>query len=254
MRQRGIHVGASVRVPFDKLLYPGRIRAWHESGLCTVEFDDGEVYHDVGAFELKPMEHEAEGGRLVETATAIQPSDEQLEDLKQQQEVWEEMKLPPASISPGRCHGGEHHCGGDLCFPNLTLMHSACGHRMPLFPMVAGAAVAFDAANLCHGTTEHEEPDKRADGCGAHVSFACQVPAAVLGLCGSNGSWQKVHKGLLDLAEQDERGSWAGKDVVRLPVLNFADVPPPTGRLTADLEHMCPLAWRRVVRSKRNRS
>ena len=242
-------VGAAVRVLFDKLLYPGTIRAWHASGLCTVGFDDGEVHHDVAAFELKPMRQVAARGRIEEPATAIQPSDGQLTDAKAKLEAWD-LKLPAASISPSRCHGGRQHCGGDLCFPNLTLLHAKCGHRMPLFPMVAGAVVAFDAATLCHGTTEHEDPAKRATGCGSHVSFACQVPAAILGVSSSAGTWQKVHQRVLDLARIDERSHWSGSDVVRLPVLNYTDVPSPTGRLKVDLEHMCPLAWRRVVSSK----
>ena len=247
----GVGVGSAVRVLFDKLLYPGTIRAWHASGLCTVEFDDGEVHHDVASSELKPIRQVASrGGRIEEPATAIQPSDEQLTDAKAKLEKTWDFNLPPASISPSRCLGGKHHCGGDLCFPNLTLLHEKCGHRMPLFPMVAGAAVAFDAATLCHGTTEHEDPAMRAEGCGAHVSFACQVPAAVLGVSTSAGTWQKVHQSVLDLARMDERSHWSGSDVVRLPVLNFANVPSPTGRLEVDLKHMCPLAWRRVVSSK----
>ena len=175
---------SNVYVPFsDGTLQPGTIihkrPKESEAGfLFTVQFEDGGVQSDVEEHELRHDTVAATEGESPDHA--IPPSDEQLAALPELRE------LPPHSLQESRLVGGSEHCGGDLCFPNVTLAHPELGQRMPLFMMQPGAAATFAGATLCHGTTAHHAESKRSPGCAAHVSFAVQTPAATLGLTNSS--------------------------------------------------------------------
>lgn len=139
------------------------------------------------------------------------------------------------------------HCGGDLCFPNLTLAHEAADgrFRMPLFMMAPGAVALFAGATLCHCTTGHHEKAQRKPQCEAHISFAVQTPATVLGLGGQPAKRHELHNRLLELGTNDLRERW--HDAVWLPVWHFRDKPSPHARLDYSESEMCVLRWRRIV-------
>lgn len=245
-------IGTSVRVLFDdRLKYPGTVTAWHrKSGRCTVVFEDGDVHPDIAPDELLPVPP-GEALRTTEPATVISPTDRQLLAAEaraaQEQHATEPQSLPRRSIAPHSCPGGDYHCGGDLCFPNLTLAHAEYGHKIPLFVMVPGAAAAFDAATLCHGSTEHDRPGDRATGCLAHISFACQTPSAVLGLR-TEAERLAVHREMVGgIGQKDAASHWSDADVVWLPVFQFSGVPAPEGYLKYEPEHMQPLPFCRIA-------
>ena len=121
---------------------------------------------------------------------------------------------------------------------------------MPLFAMVPGAAAAFEGSELCHGTTEHDVPEARATGCGAHVSFAVQTPAAMLGLARQAPACKAVHERARAGAASDA-ASAGWRDATWLPVHNAGACEPrlaaPTVRLAHDAAIMAVLPWRKVV-------
>ena len=257
--------GAHVRVRFDRrYLHAGTVTAWHASGLCSVRFDDGDVLHDVepselladrDSFGLSTAPNVSTPVLQTEPPTAIEPCTSQLELASLQLNVGDccrrirmlAARLPLRSIVPDMCPGGGLHCGGDLCFPNLTLAHPGCGHKMPVFVMLPGAVAAFDAVTLCHGTTQFRDSIcDGADGCGASISFACQTTAAVLGL-NTRKEREAAHQEMLAVGQKDARVSWSGADVVWLPVFQFSEVKAPHGHLQFDVEQMHALPYRRIA-------
>ena len=155
--------------------------------------------------------------------------------------------MPPmlaADIMPD----GSRHCGGDLLFPLLTLVRGDFRARMPLFVMKSGAIALFSGSDLMHGTTEHHGRKLRARGCKAHVSFAVQTPAPVLG--GSRGSdrVRELHRKLMGLGGEDAAaadGNWA--DAVHLAVQHTPDGPTPQVKLSYNPEVMVALPYVKVV-------
>ena len=122
--------------------------------------------------------------------------------------------------------GGRKHCGGDLLFTDMILLHPLFAYRMPLFMMAPGAVAMFAGADAHHGTCAHHARDKRAAGCKAHISFAVQTPAASVRLSGA--ARREVHQVLLHAGAADVRarnGYWA--DAVWLPVFHNPQQQPP---------------------------
>ena len=205
----------------------------------TVRFADGEKAYDVRQEEMKAaraVEPRAEP-LAVKRPTAVQ-----LEKLRTRPGSFD--PLPAASIPAEYMVGGSTHCGGDLCFPNLTLAHPHLGYRMPVFMMAPGSVASFQGAALCHGTTEHHA--KRFPGCTAHVSFAVQTPALTLGLPNQLGKRCELEAELAAGAAIDARDPhW--QDATWLPVWHFREAAAPTTRLFHDELLMCALPYKRIV-------
>ena len=131
---------------------------------------------------------------------------------------------------------------------HLTLAQEAVDvgrFRMPLFMMAPGAVALFAGATLCHCTTRHHEVAQRKSRCEAHVSFAVQTPATVLGMGGKCAERHELHDRLLELGTIDLREMWP--DAMWLPVWHFHEKPSPQARLDYSESEMCVLPWRRIV-------
>ena len=212
--------------------------------LYSMELDGGGLLNDLLECDLKTGPEKQ--GSAAAPPLATRPSDDLLQSTR---EHLEKAPLPPpsASLAKDFCPGGRSHCGGDLCFPNLTLAHEAADgrFRMPLFMMAPGAVALFAGATLCHCTTGHHKEAQRKPHCEAHVSFAVQTPATVLGLGGQPAERHELHNRLLELGTNDLRERW--HDAVWLPVWHFRDKPSPHARLDYSESEMCVLRWRRIV-------
>ena len=236
-------VGARVAVTFQNHTkrFAGLVTACRSqpSGrpLYDVDFDDGEHERNLPEEELKP-------GPAVEAAEewieAILPNDTEVARVAREQ-AWLPTPNLPDEIQPG----GSSHCGGDLCFPNMTLAHEPGRYRMPLFMMQPRAVALFSGCDSCHCTTEHHDRSQRRPGCEAHVSFAVQTPASVLGMSSRADDRQELHRELLELGTADVRKLWS--DAVWVPVWHFKETPAPHARLGYTEQHMCVLPWQRVV-------
>ena len=147
--------------------------------------------------------------------------------------------LLPEHIMPN----GSHHCGGDLNFPGLYFADG----RTAYFVMPTGAVAIFPAADLDHGTVEHEEEESRdcaTRGASGHFSFAVQTPAPVLGVKGDER--EKCHTDLLNAGARDAETLW--EDAQWLPVHVGANQREGEGkRLHFDPAVMHVLPWQRVV-------
>jgi len=213
--------------------------------LYSVELDgDDELLTDLLESDLKTGP--GEPGTAAAPPLATRPSADLLQSTREHLEK-APLPPPPASLAEDLCPGGRSHCGGDLCFPNLTLAHEAADgrFRMPLFMMAPGAVALFAGATLCHCTTGHHEKAQRKPQCEAHISFAVQTPATVLGLGGQPAKRHELHNRLLELGTNDLRERW--HDAVWLPVWHFRDKPSPHARLDYSESEMCVLRWRRIV-------
>ena len=231
-------VGARVAVAFQnrKNLFTGSVTACSSqpSGrpLYCVNFDDGEVHDSIPEEELRP-----EGAiEAEERVSARHPADT---------EVACEQAHPPPNLPDEIQPGGTSHCGGDLCFPNMTLAHEPGRYRMPLFMMQPGAVALFSGCDSCHCTTGHHSRSQRRPGCEAHVSFAVQTPASVLGMSSRADDRRKLHRELLELGTTDVRHQWS--DAVWVPVWHFKEAHAPRSRLDYAEQDMCVLPWERVV-------
>ena len=243
--------GDLVYVPFDdRQLHLGTVVDWHQRGTTaigrplfaySVLFTDGEAVEGVGEDEMKPAGPVASG--VEEPLVVRRPTAEQLE--KQLEKAPSQLEpLPTASIPRELMVNGAAHCGGDLCFPNLTLADPRLGCRMPVFMMAPGAVAAFSGAKLCHCTTEHHA--ERSGGCAAHVSFAVQTPALTLGLHKQPSKRAEVETELHTYGVMDSMSKhW--REAVWLPVWHACDAPSPKTRLFHDESLMCALPWRRIV-------
>ena len=115
----------------------------------------------------------------------------------------EPLALPAPTLAADWLPGGSRHCGGDLLFALLTLVHPDGQRRMPLFAKKSGSITAFPGSDLTHGTTRHDPRGQRLPGCEAHVSFAVQTPAATLGVSRTSKAGKAMHEQLLSAGEQD---------------------------------------------------
>lgn len=243
--------GDLVYVPFDdRQRHLGTVVDWHQRGATaigrplftySVLFTDGETAEDVGEDEMKPAGPVPSG--VEEPVVVRMPTAEQLE--KQLEKAPSQLEpLPTASIPRELMVNGAAHCGGDLCFPNLTLADPRLGCRMPVFMMAPGAVAGFSGAKLCHCTTEHHA--ERSGGCAAHVSFAVQTPALTLGLHKQPSKRAEVETELHAYGVTDSLSErW--REAVWLPVWHACDAPSPETRLFHDESLMCALPWRRIV-------
>ena len=106
--------------------------------LYGVEFDDGDIHDDLHESEPKPGPEKP--GTEAHVVVATRPSDNRIESVREQLrkegERLQKQPLPRPHL-PNDLHPGcPSHCGGDLCFPNLTLAQEAVDggrFRMPLF-------------------------------------------------------------------------------------------------------------------------
>ena len=252
-------VGARVAVAFQNhtKLFAGSVTGCRpqSSGrpIYDVNFDDGEAHTNLPEEQLRPARSlEAEM-----PVAARRPSDEQKTSASSaSSRLWttntteaaREQARPPTPNLPEEIQpGGKLHCGGDLCFPNMTLAHQpdADRYRMPLFMMRPLAVALFSGCDSCHCTTEHHDRSERRPGCEAHVSFAVQTPASVLGMGGRADDRQRLHHELLELGTTDVREQWS--DAVWVPVYHFKGFPAPPVRLKYSEKHMYVLPWPRVV-------
>ena len=203
----------------------------------SVATHDGETASGVREDEMKAAL--ASGLQDVEQPVEVRhPTPEQRDMLRPC------CSLPAASIARELMVDGAAHCGGDLCFPNLTLAHPSLGTQMPVFMMAPGAVASFQGASLCHCTLEHHT--KRSDGCAAHVSFAVQTPALTLGVPTQLSKRLAVEAELQADAALDSLNEY-WRDAVWLPVWHFRKAPSPTTRLFYDKCLMHALPWRRIV-------
>ena len=120
-------VGALVYVTFaDGLLYPGMVAGIdgpHNTPRYTVDFDDGSREAGVTDDEIRVVDEPISSEEAPDAA--IGPTLDQLRALPPLQPL-------PAENIPRKYHpGGSHHCGGDLCFPNMTLCNDQRQYRMP---------------------------------------------------------------------------------------------------------------------------
>ena len=115
----------------------------------------------------------------------------------------EPLALPAPTLAADWLPGGSRHCGGDLLFALLTLVHPDGQRRIPLFAKKSGSITAFPGSDLTHGTTRHDPRGQRLPGCEAHVSFAVQTPAATLGVSRTSKAGKAMHEQLLSAGEQD---------------------------------------------------
>ena len=94
----------------------------------SVATHDGETASGVREDEMKAAL--ASGLQDVEQPVEVRhPTPEQRDMLRPC------CSLPAASIARELMVDGAAHCGGDLCFPNLTLAHPSLGTQMPVFMM-----------------------------------------------------------------------------------------------------------------------
>ena len=205
--------------------------------MYSVVCHDGETAQDVHEDEMKaaPRSGPAEAEPPVEVR---RPTPEQRDKFRAV------GSLPATNIPPECMVHGAAHCGGDLCFPNLTLAHPSLGTRMPVFMMAPSAVASFRGASLCHCTLEHHV--QRSGGCAAHVSFAVQTPALTLGLPAQVSKRLELEAELQAKAVLDSRTPY-WKDAVWLPVWHFRKAPSPTTRLAYDEQLMYALPWRRII-------
>jgi len=143
--------------------------------------------------------------------------------------------------------GGSRDCGGNLLFPLLTLVADG---QMPLFVMASGAVALFSGSDLVHGTTEHHAHEVRAQGCEAHVSFAIQTPAPLLGSSRGADCVRALHDELLRLSGDDARetgGRFSPANARWLAVQNTPEGPTPSGRLLYDSSTMTAMQHSRIV-------
>lgn len=71
------------------------------------------------------------------------------------------VRTLPTVLMPG----GEKHCGGNLIFPNMTIVGSREGSdKMPAIIMTPTSMVMFDARASVHGTDNHDNINARAPG------------------------------------------------------------------------------------------
>ena len=125
--------------------------------LYSVELDgDDELLTDLLESDLKTGP--GEPGTAAAPPLATRPSADLLQSTREHLEK-APLPPPPASLAEDLRPGGRSHCGGDLCFPNLTLAHEAAKgrFRMPLFMMAPGAVALFAGATLCHW---HHRPSR----------------------------------------------------------------------------------------------
>ena len=244
-------VGARVAVAFQNhtKLFPGTVTAYRTqpSGrpLYDVSFDDGEVHHNLREEELRPGWPAVDAEERV---AARRPADAEVaseQDLPLHEVPARSPQLPAPNLPERYQPGGKGHCGGDLCFPNMTLAHEPGRYRMPLFMMPPRAVALFSGCDSCHCTTAHHERSQRRKGCAAHVSFAVQTPASVLGMGGRADDRKQLHEKLLELGATDVRELWS--DAVWVPVWHFKKAPAPRTRLDYSERDMCVLPWQRVV-------
>lgn len=235
-------VGARVAVAFQNhiKLFAGTVTACRlqPSGrpLYDVNFDDGEAHDNLREEELRPAWPAAatEGEKRVAARRPVEAAG-----------APEHAQLPTPNLPNGLRPGGKNHCGGDLCFPNMTVAHEPGRYRMPLFMMQPRAVALFSGCDSCHCTTEHHDRSQRHPGCKAHVSFAVQTPASVLGMGGRSNDRDELHGELLELGTTDVRERWS--DAVWVPVWHFKEMPAPRSRLHYTERDMCVLPWQRVV-------
>lgn len=246
-------VGARVAVAFQDhmKLFTGSVITCRPqpSGrpLYAVKFDDGEVHLNLPEGELR---HECHALEAKMPVAARHPAEEQkISALSLPSRLWtldhKQAQHPPPELRKEIQPGGELHCGGDLCFPNMTVAHQPDRYRMPLFMMKPRAVALFSGCDSCHCTTEHHDRSQRSEGCEAHVSFAVQTPASVLGMGGRASERQMLHEELLELGTTDVRELWS--DAVWVPVYHFKQAQAPPVRLSYSEKHMCVLPWKRVV-------
>ena len=149
----------------------------------------------------------------------------------------------PDEVMPG----GSRDCGGNLLFPLLTLVADG---QMPLFVMTSGAVALVSGSDLVHGTTEHHAHEVRAQGCEAHVSFAVQTPAPLLGSSRGADCVRALHDELLRLSGDDARetgGRFSPANARWLAVQNTPEGPTPSGRLLYDSSTMTAMQHSRIV-------
>ena len=242
-------VGDRVTASFEGRIkrYAGTVRAVKKLGPTArpqydVDFDDGEFWPDIPEEELQPGPSLQ---TIAEELRAQRPSEEQLSAAK---EKLREFTLPPSNIDEQFMPGGLKHCAGDLTFPNVTLVDEFfSSFLIPLFMMAPRAVAIFPGAHLCHCTTAHHDAAHRKHGCQAHVSFAVQTPAAVLGVRKQSAERNELHTRLITLGAQDLIHSAHWNDAVWIPVWHFKDAKSPTARLDYDAETMKPLPWKKIV-------
>ena len=144
--------------------------------------------------------------------------------------------------------GGADHCGGDLLFPLLTLVHGAFRSLMPVFVMKSGAVALFSGSELVHGTLEHHPREERCLLGLAHISFAVQTPAPLLGASRCSEHVRRLHKELVGLGHIDARaanGVW--HDATWLAVQHTPNGPIPKGKLRHDATTMAALPYTKVI-------
>ena len=155
-------------------------------------------------------------------------------------------ELPEPSLHADWLVGGKHHCGGDLLFPFMTLVHAQFDGRMPLFMMKPGAAAFFSGSESAHGTSAHHQESDRS--CKAHLSFAVQTPAKTYGFSRNEPAARRLHDELMaagELDATDPHGPWA--DAVWLGVFVTRGKQEPSCKLEYNLKTMMALPYSKIV-------